>query len=159
MNKIKLAKYLVKMAKQLIINKQIKNIIYVAGIVKNDSDLKKLVQPGYDNIFCHHMTIKYGGMEELPDFIGKQINFTADKIYKDDNGIAITGIIDDSVIQNFMKQSNQHAHITICTASGVKPVYSNTLISRSKGQNINLNVKLKVEAFCVFENGSKGWIS
>lgn len=104
------------------------------------------------------MTIKFGGIDTLPDFIGEEINFTADKIYKDDNGIAITGFIDNSEIKNLMKSNNQHAHITICTASGVKPVYSNTLISQVDGSKIKLNVKMKVGAFCIFEDGSKGWI-
>ena len=29
----------------------------------------KLVKENYPNVYCHHMTIKYGNISELPDFI------------------------------------------------------------------------------------------
>lgn len=156
-SKIKLAKNLIALANELLNNK-IKKIIYVAGVVINDNELKKLVESEYPNVYCHHMTIKFGNINELPDFIGEEINFIADSIFKDENGIAISGKVDDANIQNFMKVHGQKPHITICTANGIQPVYSNTLISNGQGTKINLNVKMKVGAFCIMENGSKEWI-
>lgn len=139
-------------------SKNIKEIIYLAGVVVNNSRLLKLVKENYPNIYCHHMTIKYGNISELPDFIGKEFNFIANKIYKNDQAIAITGTLNNSDIQKMMNENNQHAHVTICTAVNVKPVYSNTLIQEAKGKRIKRHVKMKVGAFCSFDDGTTDWV-
>ena len=138
MNKIKVAKKLIALADELL-TKKIKKIIYIAGVVKSDTKLQQLVESKYPNIYCHHMTIKYGDINELPDFIGKEIKFHADAIYKDEKAIAITGIASDSKVRNFMKTNKQNPHITICTANGVKPVYSNELILSKNKEDIEVN--------------------
>ena len=157
MNKIKVAKKLIALADELL-TKKIKKIIYIAGVVKSDIKLKQLVEPKYPNIYCHHMTIKYGDINELPEFIGEEIKFHADAIYKDEKAIAITGIASDSKVRNFMKTNKQKPHITICTANGVKPVYSNELILSKNKEDIELDIDLTIGAYCIFDDDSKDWL-
>ena len=139
-------------------NKKIKEIIYLAGVVTDNYALLNLVEEGYPNVYCHHMTIKFGGIDELPEFIGAKFNFVSNAIYKDESAIAITGKIDNSQVREMMNKNNQHAHITICTASGVKPVYSNVLIQTEEGEKFETRVPMIVGAFCVFEDGTKDWV-
>lgn len=139
-------------------NKNIKEIIYIAGVVTNNTELLKLVEEGYPNTYCHHMTIKYGNIDELPEFIGAKFNFNSNLIYKDVSAIAITGNIDNSSVKDMMNKNNQHAHITICTAEGIKPVYSNVLIKTEEGEELKIKVPMIVGAFCIFEDGTKDWV-
>lgn len=139
-------------------NKNIKEIIYIAGVVTNNTELLKLVENGYPNVYCHHMTIKYGNITELPDFIGVKFDFVSNAIYKDESAIAITGKAYNSKVKKMMKENNQHSHITICTAEGIKPVYSNVLIQTEVGEELKIKVQMRVGAFCVFEDGSKDWL-
>lgn len=139
-------------------NKNIKEIIYIAGVVTNNTELLKLVEDGYPNVYCHHMTIKYGNITELPEFIGAKFNFNSNLIYKDVSAIAITGKIDNSSVKDMMNKNNQRAHITICTADGIRPIYSNVLIKTEEGEELNIKVHMIVGAFCIFEDGTKDWV-
>ena len=142
-----------------ITDKKIEKIIYLAGVVIDNSKLLELVDPKYPNIYCEHMTIQFGNIFELPSFIGTKFDFLVGKIFKDENGIAITGIPENETILNLMFENKQRAHITICTAENIKPVYSNTLITNTKGKKLNnLMIKMRVGAYCVFTDGSKGWV-
>lgn len=140
-------------------NKEISKIIYIAGVVLDNSKLLELIEQGYPNVYCEHMTIQYGNIFNLPEFLGMEFNFKIDKLFKDKNAIAVTGIPDNQIIQDLMNKNRQHPHITICTAKDIKPVYSNTLINICTADKlIDLNIKMKVEAYCIFKDGSKGWV-
>lgn len=141
--------------------KNITKIIYVAGVVTDNKELLTLVNPEYPNTFCHHMTIQFnnGDLNQLPNFIGREFDFIATKLFKDRNTIAITGEPNDPEILKYMKEIGQRPHITICTGKDIKPVYSNTLIAlNKKSKSINMIIKMKVGAFCTFENGTTDWI-
>lgn len=138
----------------------IKTIIYTAGVIVNNNNLIKDIPPYYSTVYAHHMTIQYGfDTTELPDYIGKEFTFVADKKYSDENAIALTGSINEAEIKNIMNMNNQHAHITIATANGTKPVYSNELIKSESFVNINkINIKMKAGAYVIFDDGKKDWV-
>lgn len=138
--------------------KNIKGIIYLAGVVTDNSSLLKLVEENYPNIYCHHMTVKYGNIGELPNCLGIEFNFIGTAIYKDENAIAVVGFPGNNIIQTMIEQNNQQAHITICTAENIKPVYSNSLIQRARGKNTGMVVPMKFGAFCVFDDNTTGWV-
>ena len=141
--------------------KKIKEIIYLAGVVFNPisrSKLKKFINSKMPNIYCHHMTVKYGGIKEIHDSLGMKIKFNTEKIFFNEKAIAISGNIDEPIIKNIMEESNQHAHITICTAAGVAPVYSNDLLKEGNSLEYQDSIFLKFGAFVVFEDDSTGWV-
>ena len=138
--------------------KEIKNIIYIAGVVTDNYELLALVNNQYSNKFCHHMTIKYGNIVKFPENLGQEFNFVVQSLVYDKNAIAVTGYPDDEEIEKFMQLNNQIPHITICTADGIKPVYSNTLIKIGNYQPLNLTVPMKVGAFVAYTDNTTGWI-
>lgn len=138
--------------------KNIKEIIYVAGVVLNQNTLKKFVNSKMPNIYCHHMTVKYGNIDKLPDFLGMKFKFISDKIFFDEKAIAAAGHVDSKFIQDMMEETNQAAHITICTAENIKPVYSNDLLKTGSSIEYRNNVTLKFGAFCSFDDGTTGWV-
>lgn len=138
--------------------KKIKEIIYLAGVVLNQNKLKKFVNSNMPNTYCHHMTVKYGNINELPDFLGMKFKFNTEKIFFNEKAVAISGNINESSIKKIMEEANQHAHITISTADGVAPVYSNDLLKEGNSLEYKDDVMLKFGAFVVFEDKSTGWI-
>lgn len=140
---------------------KIKSIIYTAGIVKNNAELLKNIPEKYKNIYAHHMTIQFGNFEgiQLPEYIGKKFTFVADKMFSDENAIALTGYITNREIKKLMKGINQKAHITIATANDTKPVYSNELIKTKSFVKIDkIKIKMQAGAFVVIENDSTKWV-
>ena len=140
---------------------EIKCIIYTAGIIKDNSKLIRNIPAKYKKIFAHHMTIKFGGFDEisLPNYIGKKFTFIANKLYSDENAIALTGYITNREIAKFMKSINQKAHITIATSDNVQPVYSNELIKTKSFVKINkIKIKMQAGALCIVENNNAKWI-
>lgn len=142
-------------------NKKITKIIYIAGVVIDNKELLTLVNKNYPNTFCHHMTIQFnnGDLNTIPDFIGREFNFMVNTVFEDEKAMAVTGEPNDTEILQYMQNINQKPHITICTGKDIKPVYSNTLISSgSKNKPVNMTVKMRVGAFCSFEDGTTDWI-
>lgn len=138
----------------------IKRIIYVAGVVMNDKDLVKLIDNKMPNKYCNHVTLKYGNVKELPSFIGKYFNFESVALVKDDKAIALAGYIPDNEVEDYMIDADDKhgAHITICTAEGVKPVYSNELLIYGDHEAHYVTVPCRVGAFVVYEDDSIGWV-
>ena len=139
-------------------SKMIKKIIYTAGVIIEDVEVA--VPNKYSNFFMHHMTIQFGfdGVA-LPDYIGNKFNFHVDAEYSDDKAIALSGHIDNEEIAKVMDARNQHAHITVATVDGVKPVYSNELLMTGNRNEVNLDtIKMKAGAFVVFEDDTTGWV-
>ena len=138
--------------------KKIKNIIYLAGVVINQNKLKKFVNSEMPNVYCHHMTVKYGNINELPNNLGMKFKFNIDKIFFNEKAIAASGDVNSSIIKDIMKEANQHAHITICTAEDVAPVYSNELLNVGNSIKYKDEITLKFGAFVVFEDETTGWV-
>ena len=138
--------------------KQIEKIIYVAGVVTDNNSLKKLVNSNMPNIYCHHMTIKFGGLDDIPSYNGIETIFIVERVFFNDSAIAVSGYVNDSLIAKVMNINNQHAHITVCTNQGVAPVYSNTLLEVGDSIEFHDVVKMKVGTFVAFTDGTTGWI-
>ena len=135
----------------------VKKIIYTAGVVTDKSELSKIISEGYPNIFCDHMTIKFGDINEMPEYIGKKFNFVVEFIAFNEKAVAVAGYPDNEEIKNFMKSIDQIPHITICTAKDIKPVYSNELIKVGFRESMNLIILMKVGAFVAYDDNSTGW--
>lgn len=138
--------------------KKIKKIVYLAGVVINQDNLRKFVNSNMPNSYCHHMTVKYGNIDKLPDFLGSKFKFTINKIFFNEKGIAASGVVGSTFIKKIMEETNQAAHITICTANGIAPAYSNELLKEGNSIEYNDHVALKFGAFVVFEDDSTGWV-
>lgn len=137
--------------------KKIEKIIYVAAVVKDPVDLEKHIDPQMPNRYCHHVTLKYGGIDELPEFIGREISFGAGIKASNDKAVALFGCVDD--FDAFRYAGVQQQHITICTATGVAPAYSNQLKDEGCCERIEIvNVPCTIGAFVVFDDDSTGWV-
>ena len=136
----------------------IKKIIYTAGVITESVDV--VVPDNYINHFMHHMTVQFGfNGVELPEYIGKEFNFIVDAEYSDEKAIALSGGIDNEEIAKVMDACNQHAHITVATIDGVKPVYSNELLKTGTRNAVNIDtIKMKAGAFVVFDDDTTGWV-
>ena len=136
----------------------IKKIIYTAGVISEEIEVA--VPSNYTNLYMHHMTVQFGfdGVE-LPDYIGEEFNFIVDAEYSDDKAIALSGHIDNEAIAEVMDEHNQHAHVTVATIDGVKPVYSNELLKTGTRNDVSINtIKMKAGAFVVFDDDTTGWV-
>lgn len=99
--------------------------IVTNAIVLDDASKAKLkeVFPGkHANYSGDHITLDYGKNEYHPDF-GKEVNIPVIGYAKDDKCEAV--LVDVGGI----KCDNRYPHITISTAPGTKPVYSNELLA------------------------------
>lgn len=135
------------------------NIIYIAAVLTADNvDW----EPAHANKHYHHITLAYGNVEKLPDFIGKNVTFVADRYFCNEKGEAVTGRFSEDVINDYADEHGQKLHCTISTADGVTPVYSNELIRNARGSLFEYGEKecldCKVGAFVKYQNGSVGWI-
>ena len=136
----------------------IKRIIYVAAVVNNPCQLNEFIDNKMPNKYCHHVTLKFGGIDELPSFLGKEVAFIGDLKAYNDKAVAIIGDIADDEISNYVGDDHVQ-HITVCTAADVKPVYSNNLLDEGYCEFIDdVVVPCRVGAFVVFEDDSTGWI-
>lgn len=108
--------------------------IYWAVVLNDESRVKLLsiFYPRHPNIYAEHMTVAFkpsDNVEEalLPD-IGKEFHILATSHYYDSKGQAV------SVVGPRIDPGP--AHITISCNNGVKPVYSNELITKEKGNPV-----------------------
>ena len=138
--------------------KQIEKVIYVDGVITDNTSLKKLVNKTMPNTYCHHMTIKFGGLDDIPSYNGIEIEFVCEKVFFNKSAVAVSGYVNDPLIAKVMNSNKQHAHITVCTNQGVAPVYSNTLLEVGDSIEYHDVVKMKIGTFVAFTDGSTGWI-
>jgi hypothetical protein len=136
---------------------KITKIIYTAAVVNNPEQLNMFVDPTMPNKYCHHCTLQYGDIDELPSYLGKEVCFVGKRIYANAKAVAMFGELagcEDVVI------TNKYHHITISTADGVKPVYSNQLIEEGTCKMLDASpvIKCTIGAFVVYEDGSTDWV-
>lgn len=116
-------------------------IIYVAYFVVNASQLKDWATKEFQDIlgdgkfFCHHVTIAFRP-ESLPEGfeLGKKSELTFTKVYYNDKAICLGGILGQ----------DEGRHLTVWTAEGVPPVYSNDLI-KGEGHVTTLDTPLTIQ--------------
>lgn len=138
---------------------KIKDIIYTAAVIQDRSLISEEFFT-HPIRFAHHCTIKFGNIEEIPDFVGTKVNFIAEKFYNDSKASALLGYLDNESLRDIMRANNQNAHITISCEPNVKPVYSNELIlnSRPIRSVSNLIIPCLVGAYCSFYEHKPEWI-
>lgn len=135
-----------------------KNIIYVAAVLTADNvDW----EPAHANKHYHHVTLAYGNVDVLPNFIGQKVTFVADRYYCNEKGEAVTGKFTEQEINDYAAEHGQKLHCTISCADGIQPVYSNELIKKYFGEHLEDEYEYldcKVGAFVKYDDGSTGWI-
>lgn len=106
------------------------NFLY-SGIFFRDVDQELLkhwwetnVGPLYDNVYCHHMTIKF-----------KPTLSEVDRLPFGLMPVKVVGCAQDDFCQTFVvetkaKSDNKFKHITVATKNGTKPYYSNVLLEK-----------------------------
>lgn len=99
------------------------HIIYNAVRLDKDSMnlLKKKFPPTHPNEFYHHMTIDFA-VKKYPLDIGQKVSLNVIGYGEDEFAQAV-------VVTGF-HSTNKIPHITLSTAEGVKPVYSNKMLKR-----------------------------
>lgn len=100
------------------------------GIFLSKAERAKLLRdfpPVYDNVFADHVTLIFKPKEsDLSNYpLGTIVRLKVVGYAQDQNGSAVTVDLPSGI----KTSPGQKPHITISTANGVKPVYSNKLIS------------------------------
>jgi hypothetical protein len=97
----------------------------------------ELFPPAFPNIHADHLTIKYDiSSEEISSLeIGKKVSLKVIGLAQDDKAQAI--LIETGL------SSNQFPHITISTAEGTRPVYSNELIEKKGYKKLDIPVLIE----------------
>ena len=106
------------------------DIIYSALVLdeKSSDKLKEFIESfvnfSYDNIYCHHVTIKFGKHDLIPENLGKEFKIIPGYLYADEKCSCISLVKVPFHVENI-------PHITLACKEGVKPVYSNSLLKNS----------------------------
>jgi len=99
---------------------------YLAVVLDKQShlELKKLAR--HDKIHCHHVTLAFNvNKEDVEEQEGKFVTMLSRWLYFDDKAAAVTVQLGDETTYLFQ---DKYAHVTLSTAKGIKPSYSNKLI-------------------------------
>lgn len=104
------------------------------------SALIKAFPPTHANVYAHHVTVAFKPSieqaQELSPQCGQEISFSTIAEAADENGQA--------VLISGVDSNNEFPHITISTAEGVKPSYSNELFKNSLSHELTQqNIQLK----------------
>lgn len=126
------------------------NIVYVAAVLDDPDALQGIHEVRY----AHHVTLKYGGISTLPQFIGRRIEMTISEYFCDDKADCVKVSIKDPEIAQYAASSGQVTHVTLTCAKGVRPVYSNTLIKNGAGKPTVGKLTGTVRAFVSDANGN-----
>jgi len=113
------------------------NIIY-SGIKLDDVSKNKILtffEPKYPNIYADHLTLAFKS-NLLPVNFGEQSELKILRYVYNDYCQAI----ECQILNKKIKCNNLHPHITISTADGVPPNYSNKLLSLPENQCTSVNV-------------------
>lgn len=127
-----------------------RNVIYTA-IILDEADKKALFgvfPPKHKLIQDGHVTLQFRP-GKLPDDLGKEVVFQIYGYSNDDKADAV------AVKLNDVSSNNSIPHITLSVNQGVKPSYSNELLSRGYEAIDPLTVHGKVAAFI----GGQGYIT
>lgn len=128
------------------------NIIYTGAILTKESQ-NSLFQKVNEihpistewKCFCHHVTIRFRPKDDTELIVfGDDISLIITELFKDEKCITVR-VEPNSNKQELNMPVEQIPHITIATAPGISPVYSNDLLRKEKG--IKMPHMLSVEAF------------
>lgn len=95
---------------------------------KSRQDLQAAFPLKYPGKQVDHVTFAFGPkpdvVEAFTQFVGQQAEGTVTAYFEDEKGQAVT--VD---VQSPIPATNKILHVTLATAEGVKPVYSNQLVA------------------------------
>ena len=119
-----------------IVNKLLESTGMVVQAVLTPKSQRKLLQmvpPVHPNIYAHHVTMAFNpDLETLARYQpmeGQRVRIPVVAVAVDDKAQAVlVGA----------ESENEYAHITISTADGVGPVYSNDLLASADHQHVPL---------------------
>lgn len=104
--------------------------ILMIQVVLSDSEHNRLISifpPKHPNVYAHHMTVAFKPTKEQCEryskFVGQEIEMPVITEVSDDKAQAL---LIDSIYSE-----NEFPHITVSTAEGTKPSYSNQLIANN----------------------------
>ncbi len=143
-NKIKLPKKMKanKMNETAALEQKAKSaeILYVGAILTKDSQehlwhsiSKRVAIPADWKRYCHHMTVRFKPTDDgqLPVF-GEDVTLVVTEIYADDKGVCVR-VEPNTNNRELHMPPDQIPHVTVATAPGVSPVYSNELLRKGSG--------------------------
>ena len=132
-------------------------LIYVAIVL--DEDIQAALPCTHGNKHGHHITLKYGDIDSLPEFIGSDIPFVTEQYFCDEKGEAISVRIMGKDAASYTESAGQRTHLTLSCAEGTSPVYSNELIKNGQGEEMpSLLMQVKVGAFVSNDDGTTEWL-
>ena len=129
------------------------NLVYTALLLTDEAKkaLKKEFPGVHDGMyFGEHITLEFKP-SRLPLDIGKKFVVELIEYFQDDKGEAVTVKLPYGIISK-----NDAPHITISCAQGIKPFYSNQLITKTKGEKVKMKIKLDTVMSAFF--GGKGHV-
>lgn len=99
-------------------------IIYKAVLLDPESKSKLMATfpPSFHETFYHHMTIQFG-VQSIGQDVGTEVELKVIGYARDNKGEAV-------VVQGVPRVDGKVPHVTLSVAPGVKPVYSNDLLTR-----------------------------
>lgn len=104
---------------------------YIGAFLDVDSTWRLLgmVPPMHPNVYAEHVTLKFkptaSEMEKWGGLIGLEIEIYVASIAQDARGQAVRVLLDADC-------DNVNPHVTISTANGTKPAYSNELLQATR---------------------------
>ena len=101
--------------------------VYTALFIKDLDSLTSQFPPRHENVFGHHSTIAFkpGSLDGIE--VGAEQTIKVIGRVSDEKG--------DALLVENPKSTNEHPHITLSCAEGVKPFYSNELIQKAMAAN------------------------
>jgi hypothetical protein len=97
----------------------------------HSQELLKSLGLKHPNVYCHHVTVAFNpSLEDITKWtphIGKKISFYTTRMVTDEHAQAI---------EVNAPSNNEFPHVTMSTAVGVKPVYSNELLAKTEGVEV-----------------------
>ena len=107
-----------------------KHVVYSAVVI--DKNYRGVINsvPVHRHTYGEHVTLHFYGQNgptETP-LAGKPVEMTLNRHYVDANGEAWTVDCDDPAVVT-LKDVRQKLHVTVSCKDGIKPFYSNALIS------------------------------
>jgi hypothetical protein len=115
--------------------KRVPKVIYI-GVFLDEAQRKKLlaaVPARHSKLHADHVTLVFQpSPEELEKYtLGSEVELEVAGEAFDEKGQAVLVVLKGGVASK-----NAHPHITISTAEGTKPVYSNTLFEKMTGFHV-----------------------
>jgi tRNA splicing ligase len=136
-------------------------IIYIAAILTREAQetlwksiSDRVAIPADWKKYCHHMTIRFnpGNNDNLPLF-GDDISLVVTEVVADNRAVAVK-VEPNTNKKELHMPADKVPHVTIATAPGTPPVYSNELIQKTPGMKMPQALILPAFTGAKLKNGA-----